>query len=173
MTAKAIKEEVRKRVYTLADAADWNHLNIEQRSRYYEKWTEAPDIGGLLEKIMPAGSVRVHIKDTIMGCYSRSNRLEIRDLLISMSVSCGKITREYVKPQAILCDGTNLYTLTRAKDWKISLINSFERAKEVKGIKSNIMLIYGHTSRRFVDRSYRSMIENAAGRLDIEVKWIN
>jgi len=172
MTSRSTREEVKKRVYALADEVDWMHLNIDQRRRYYEEWTESPDIGGLLREIMSDGRIRVYIKDSIIGSYCRSKRLGIRDLLISTSIGCGVITKEYVKPQAILCDGKFLYTLINAKDWKVSLINSFERGQEVRGIKRNLMFITEHTSGRFVDYSYRSIIGTAAKRLGVEIEWV-
>jgi hypothetical protein len=167
--AETIIKAVCQRVYTLADQADWIHLTITQRKNYYEAWTQHPEIGAMLAKTMPAERVRVYLKDTIIGTYCRSKRLGVRNLLRSMSIACDSITQEYIKPEAVLCDKYQLYTITATKDWKISLINNFERAQE-RRIKRNLLFITEHTAGRFVDHSYRSMIEDAATRLGVEIQ---
>lgn len=163
---------VTNRLYKLADEADWVHLNINERKALYEQWTEDSEIGGSLRKIMEPNRVRVYIKDSILRSYTRNKRPSLNGLLKSMSIECGDITKEYIKPQAILCGSTDLYTLAVAKEWKMALMSAFEREAEIGNLKRNRVFFIEHTSRRFVDTSYRNLIEGAAKRLGIEVQWI-
>lgn len=163
---------VTERLFKIANEIDWLHLNISERKAFYEQWTEDPEIGGALRKVMEPHRVRVYIKDSIMGTYTRSRRPSITKLLSSMSIECLDITREYIKPQAVLCNKKYLYTLAVAKDWKIALMSAFERAAEISHIDTNKVFFIEHTSRRFVDRSYRGLIESAGKRLGVEIQWI-
>jgi len=172
MNDKAILKQVEKRVFHLADKADWQHLTIDQRRLLYEEWTKDPKIGGLLKKMIEPERVRVYLKDTIMGNYSRSKRINIRDLLRSMSIPCRSITKEFVKPQAVICDEVHLFTISDAKDWKVSLLNSFERARERPRTKTNKLFLVNHTSSKFVDIEYRRLIEEAGIRLIVEIVWV-
>jgi hypothetical protein len=166
-----ILELVRDRVYQKANQADWLHLTIPEKKELYEKWTEDPEIGGLLRTIMPVRNIRVYLKDTYMGEYSRSKKIHIRELLKSMGVTCSSIDQEFIKPEAILCDQSKLYTVSRAKDWKIALINSFERAKQNSSISKNIMYLTEHTNGMYSDVKYRELIEDAGNRLGVTVIW--
>jgi hypothetical protein len=167
-----IKEDVTQLVHQRADQADWMHLNIPQRQKYYEEWTADPQIGGLLSQTMHPSHVRVYLKDTIMKTYSRNQRPDIRALLTNLSIPCAQVTRELIKPQALLCGRTRLYTLAPAKDWKIAIMSAFERACEFGSIKENVVFITEHTAGRFIDKKYRDMINAAARRLDVTVHWL-
>ena len=172
MNETEIKAAIAQRIYDLADAADWMHLNIEQRKQYYEIWTTDPQIGGILSQVIEPRRIRVYLKDTIMKTYARSRRPTLKSLLISMSISYKRITKEFEKPQALLCDGTQMYTLAPAKEWKIAIMSAFERSCEVRKLEKNIVFITEYTTRRFVDKEYRDMIDAAAQRLDIVVHWL-
>jgi hypothetical protein len=167
-----MKQTVARRLYDIADKIDWTHLTIPQRQKYYEIWTNDPQIGGVLRQVMEVSRIRVYLKDTIMRTYSRQQRPTILTLLSSMSISCNHIVREYVKPQAILCDKNKLYTLAAAKEWKIAIMSAFERGCEVRTTSKNIVFFNDHVTGRFVDKEYKDLIEAAAKRLDIEVQWL-
>ena len=167
-----IKKSVTHRVHRMADEVDWSHLTIPERSKLYEFWTADPQVGGLLNEVMDPERVRVYLKDTIMKNYARSRRPEILPLLRSMSMPCDPVLQEYIKPVAVLCDHRYLYTLTVAKEWKISIMSAYERGLDVGNLDRNIVFITEHTTGRFVDRSYRNMIESAAERLEVDVRWV-
>lgn len=166
------KKTVRKKLYKLADQVDWIHLTIPEKQRYYETWTADPNIGGLLEQIMEPQKVRVYLKDSIMKTYSKERRLNLHDLLASMSLNSSEITREYIKPQALLCDSTDLFTISTAKEWRVAMLSAYERAYEIKQLKKNILFLINHTTGKYVDQSYRDMVESAGTRLNIRVHWV-
>lgn len=172
MKSQSIKTAITNQLYKIADDIDWIHLNINERKNYYERWTVDPEIGGKLRQIMPAGRVRVYIKDSIMGSYSRKRRPSIKEVLTSMSIKCESITKEFVKPQAVLCDNKDLYTLSVAKEWRIALLSAFERGVEKKVSGKNMVFFIEHTTRRFVDSSFKELIEAAGSRLGVAVRWL-
>lgn len=167
-----IKEKVTRKIHKLADRHQWSRLSINARRKLYEEWTNDPEIGGALSQIIDANRVRVYLKDTVMKNYARTRRPELANLLNTLSIPCGSVTKKYSKPSALLCDGSSLYTLTVAKEWKTSLMSAFERASEEGDMVRNTVFISEHTVGRFVDASYRALIEAAARRLDIEVVWL-
>lgn len=65
---------------------------------------------------MPPSRVRVFLKDTVMKSYSRTQRPPLRELLAALSIPFGQVTREFNKPETLLCDGTDPFTVVAAKD---------------------------------------------------------
>jgi hypothetical protein len=169
---KKVAEEVTKRVFQLANSAEWPHLTIEQRAGYYQLWTEDPRIGGQLRKIMGDERVRVYLKDTIIGAYNRSRKPSVEQVLRSLQIRCGVVQKKFVKPDALLCDDRNLYTLSAAKDWKVSLINSFLRAQDYSSIDTNILYLTDHMTANFVDARFRETLEDCGKRLGVDVEWL-
>lgn len=168
-----VKEVITQRVRQIADDLDWMHLTIAQRTRHYKEWTEDPEIGGLLSQIMDPSKVRVFLKDTVMGRqYTQPRRPQLEQLLSTMGVSCQQITREFIKPQALLCGGRRLYTITVAKEWEHAILSAFERGCEVRQLISSVVFVTEHTTGRFVDKAYRDLIDEAARRLGVKVEWI-
>lgn len=167
-----IKKAITRQVHAQADRHGWTHLSIDERRKLYEEWTNDPRIGGALSQVMDANRVRVYLKDTVMKSYARAQRPELLDLLQALSISSENVSKQYSKPDAILCQGASLYTLTVAKEWKTALMSAFERAHDETGVKRNTIFIREHTTGRFVDASYRALIEAAARRLGIEIVWL-
>lgn len=167
-----IKNTITNKVRKLADQHDWSHLSIDARTKLYEQWTNDPEIGGALAQVIDANRVRVYLKDTIIRNYARSQRPELVKLLHALSIPCGDINKKYSRPTGVLCEGSSLYTLTVAKEWKNALMSAFERANEEGGVRQNKLFIREHNAGRFVDASYRALIEGAARRLDINVVWL-
>lgn len=175
---QAIKAIVSARVHALADQLDWSHLTIEQRRQHYESWTADENIGGLLCKVIDSNRVRVWLKDTVMKSYLKTQRPCITDFLSRIGVPHGAVLRSYMKPEAVLCEDSNLFvggdlfTLTVAKEWRVGLLSAYERAAEITRLGQNKMYFIEHTSGRFVDQSYRDLISAAGVRLGIEVTWV-
>ncbi len=172
MNDTEIKRKITKQVHKMADEADWLHLNIPERQRHYEAWTADPQIGGQLSQVMPANRVRVYLKDTVLKQYSKTRRTPIIQLLNTMGTECQRVTHKFQKPEAILCDGSRLFTLAAAKDWRNALTSAFERAYELDSKQENVLILTDHTAGRFVDLSYRKVIEDAATRLEVSVIWL-
>lgn len=173
MSKTDILRNVKQLVSKKADEEDWLHLTIDQRRKLYEKWTNTPEIGGVLRTVIKPERVRVYLKDTIIGEYCRNSRTNIRDLVRAMQIPCEEVVEKFIKPQALLCDSGYLYTISEAKDWKISLINSYERARERPSIIINKLFLVNHATGKFVSRQYRSFIDDAGKRLGVQVIWVD
>lgn len=167
-----IKRRVRAEVHARAAAAGWANLGRERRRELYERWSEDPAVGGLLSEVMQPHQVRVYLKDTVLKKYARGARPGLPALLQGMGVRWDEVTRWYTTPAAMLCDGKALYTLALAKDWKIAVMNAFERRCDAGPLERNLVLLTDHTAGRLVDRDYRGIIEAAGRRLDVDVHWV-
>ena len=172
MSEVEIRRTVYQRVTELATAADWSHLTIAERSAHYVQWTENPEIGGLLLQIMEPHRVRVYLKDTIIGSFAKTQRPSLAKLLSNSGVTYTKVTTQYIKPHAMLCDKKALYTLAAAKEWKGALLSAFERAYEAKAVEIKRVYFIKHVTDKFIDSSYRAMIEAAAKKLGVTVCWV-
>ncbi|MGX9688519.1 hypothetical protein ACTQ9L_15415 [Deinococcus wulumuqiensis] len=170
---RVVKEEVTKRIHALADKLDWCHLNIPQKTKHYEEWAVDPELGGKIAAIMGQEKVHMFIKDTVMRAYRRSKRLPLEQLLKNMGIQHGSLIRSYEKPHALLYDHSHLYTLTVAKEWRMAMLSAYERAAQAsEKVEQNRLFITDHRVDRFVDQSYRNLIEAAGKRLDVEVYWV-
>lgn len=173
MSSSDVIRIVTERVHEIADKADWQHLTIPQRKKFYEEWTEDPQIGGLLSRVMEPHRIRVYLKDTVMKNYSRKQKPNLQNLLEGMSLEFLEINKQFIKPEALLLDQTKLYTLTIAKEWKGAIMSAFERGYEIGSLEINTVFITDHTNGRFVDKYYRDLIDCAARKLGIQVHWVN
>ena len=119
-------------------------------------------------------AVRAYLKriDTIIKSFLKNQRVDIRKLFEFMAITYEQVSKEYIKPEALLCNETELYTLTVAKEWKTAIMSAFERGYEVKILNRNCVFIIEHTTGRFVDQSYRELIAVAAQKLGIDIHWI-
>jgi len=63
----------------------------------------------------------------------------LKDLLKQMGLECKRVTREYEKPEAQLCDNRRLYTLAVAKEWRVAIFSAFERAHDLGGVEENLV----------------------------------
>lgn len=167
-----IRRTVCQKVTELARAADWMHLTITEKTAYYVQWTENPEIGGMLRRIMKPNRVRVYLKDSIIGAFTRAQRPSLTKLLSNAGVTYTSVTSQYIKPHALLCDKRALYTLAVAQEWKGALLSAFERAHEAKSVEINRIYFIQHLVDKFTDASYRTMIEAAAKKLGVTVYWV-
>lgn len=170
---KAIKGDVTKRIHALADDLDWCHLSIPQKTRLYETWATDPTLGGQIAAVIGQEKVHMFIKDTVMRAYRRSKRTPLDLLLKNMGINHEYLIRSYEKPYALLYDHTHLYTLTVAKEWRMAMLSAYERAAMAsEGVERNLMLVTDHRVDRFLDQSYKQLIQAAGERLDVEVHWV-
>lgn len=107
-----------------------------------------------------------------MRSYSHGQRPEIQSLLQSIGIPCHYVSQNFIKPQGILCDSNVLYTLAVAKEWKVAIMSAFERAEEIGRLNKNVVFFTEHTQGRFIDKSYRDLIEVAAKRLGVSTHWM-
>jgi len=61
-------------LYNAADAAGWNDLTPQERTRLYRQWVEDPEIGGILARFMTPETARSWIKDGPMKEYANASR---------------------------------------------------------------------------------------------------
>jgi len=167
-----VKKSITKLVHTIADNADWSHLTIPERQKYYEAWTSAPEIGGALGEVVGPNRVRVYLKDTIMKTYSKNKQPELTGLLRSFSYSFEVINNRYVKPIGMLCNGKDLYTISPAKEWKAAVLSAYERGYTINNIRENTVFFTNHTQGRFIDHDYRKLIEESATSLGVKIIWV-
>jgi hypothetical protein len=58
--------------YRLADELDWSALTDRQRTALYDRWLDAPAIGGQLTRFLTRERARVWLKDGPMKEYARA-----------------------------------------------------------------------------------------------------
>ncbi|MCG5215525.1 hypothetical protein [Streptosporangium sp. KLBMP 9127] len=67
-----LRERLLLEVYRQADQLDWEFLTNPQKTAYYRKWIEDPQIGGALREHLSEKDIRVWLKDVPMKEYARS-----------------------------------------------------------------------------------------------------
>lgn len=67
-----IRRKIIAELYRRADELDWDGLLPAERSTWYTRWLEDPDIGGVLDSYMTRDQARLWIKDTPMKHYNRA-----------------------------------------------------------------------------------------------------
>ena len=63
---RAIRDSLRERLWEAADRLEWAKLAQGDKARHYEVWTKDPSIGGVINRYIDGGKVRVYIKDTLL-----------------------------------------------------------------------------------------------------------
>ncbi len=169
---REMKHQVRERLWHLADEVGWFSLSPPNKATLYEQWTRADEIGGVLERFMDRGKVRVYLKDTLLKDYTRARLADERRPLQALGV--GKTVcavEKYTKPHGRrLADG-EIVCWGRAEDWNSVLMATYERAYGLKGLVAFGAVLLNATG-RFDEPAVRAMIDEAAKRLDIQhVVW--
>ena len=168
-----VRAHLRLHLWEIADALGWTSLSAIDKARYYAMWTEDENIGGLLSCYIPKGRVHVYLKDTLLKDYasqrSEDDLVPRRVLGIPAEVS---VIRIYTKPHGRwLADG-RVICWGRADDWKPILMALYERTYGTLTSRPYAAVLQ-HAAGRFTEAQVRSMVEQAASRLGIEVvKWI-
>ncbi len=67
-----LRRQVIAEIYKRADDLDWDGLSASDRSTWYVRWLDAPEIGGALDLYMPRDQARMWIKDVPMKHYGRA-----------------------------------------------------------------------------------------------------
>src|SRR6266540_4842389 len=92
-------EDVRRKIITelfrRADQVDWDGLQPAERSTWYARWLDEPNIGGVLDAYMTRDQARLWIKETPMKHYNRarSGIGPYADLVSSRLPDAPKLTR--------------------------------------------------------------------------------
>lgn len=169
-----IRERLRETLWATADEIGWASLNDAERSRYYEKWTKDPAIGGQIAHLMDPRKVRVYIKDSLIKPYERARLLAseaaIWDALGMLAPSTAEQT--YIKPHGCRLEDGRVICWGKSRDWKSVLMAVFERAwaQEIAVPFGAILLETGKTR----DVESRSLVRDAATRLGIaKLAWLD
>ena len=129
----SIRDQLRERMWRVADEIDWLALGSTEKTQHYENWTKDPEVGGILQRYMALGQVRVYIKDSILKDYPRARRADqakpFRMLGLDSKVT---VTRVFIKPHGRLLADGHIICWGRAADWKSILLAVFERSFTIR-----------------------------------------
>jgi hypothetical protein len=166
MMPEEIRDGLRDKLWNTADGLGWASLNDSERSRYYEKWTKDPSIGGQLAHFMDPRKVRVYIKDSLIKPYERA-RLLASEAQIWHALEMAAPTEAaetFIKPHGCRWG--------KSRDWKLILMAVFERGKSRHQGRpfGAVLLETGKTP----GEATRNLVRDAATRLNIEkLVWLD
>lgn len=168
-----LRQALREMLWERADALRWSELPPPDKSRWYSRWTESPEIGGRLAPFLDPLKVRVYIKDTLLKDYQRSRLQSARRPLLHLGLSESIEQLEvFEKPYGLLIPGNRIVAWGKAVDWKTILMAVHERAFLRKGIPYGAALL--DAGARFQHPQDRAVVDEAAGLLKInELAWID
>lgn len=168
-----IRDQIKEELWKRCDDLGWVSITDNDRTRYYEQWTTAKDIGGQLAGYMDPRKVRVYIKDSLVKPYVRARlKLDENEVwrLLGMTKS-DKPVEEYIKPHGRRLDDGRVIGWGRSRDWKSVLMAVFERG-QVKKTYSPYGVVLLENGKTESDRM-RLLVRDAARRLDIKkVVWL-
>lgn len=135
---------------------------------HYENWTKDPEVGGVLQRYMAMGRVRVYIKDSLLKAYQRARRADQAKPFRMLGLD-GKVgvTRIFIKPHGRLLADGRIVCWSRAADWKAILLALFERSFTIPDAKPYAAILT-ESAGKFSESSVRAVVIEAARRLGIE-----
>lgn len=173
MLPEEIRDDIRDRLWALADDLGWSGLGDGERASYYEKWTKDAGIGGRLGHFMDPRKVRVYIKDSLLKPYER-RRLSLTedDVWIALNIVPTPPAKEsFIKPHGRLLRDGQVICWGKSRDWKHILMAAFERSERAPGASSAAVVLL--ESGKVMTAADRKLVEIAATRLGISrLKWI-
>ncbi|HZZ80579.1 MAG TPA: hypothetical protein VFE62_18895 [Gemmataceae bacterium] len=162
------RDQLRQRLWRIADEMDWLALGLTEKTQYYENWTKDPEVGGVLQRYMAVGQIRVYIKDSLLKDYPSARRADqekpFRILRLDAKVV---VTRIFIKPHGRLISDGRIICWGRAADWKSILMAAFERSFTTKSSRAYAVLLT-ESSGKFAETKVRAAVAEAAKRLQIE-----
>ena len=168
-----VREDLKERLWRLADEIVWMNLSQSQKAKYYEDWTRDPKIGGVLARYIDKGQVRVYLKDTLLKDYTRTRLADTcRPFRVLDIPQTAPVSRSYVKPHGRKLEDGRVVCWGRAEDWKLVLMAVHERAHLSKNGKPFAAVLL-QTAGRYQSREVRDMVEAASKKLGIEkLVWL-
>lgn len=170
---RQVREELRGRLWGIANGIGWVRLSAAAKARYYEEWTRDSEIGGALARYMDKGKVRVYLKDTVLKDYARKVLSDDGRPLRVLGINGGRsIDERYIKPHGVRLQDGRIVAWGRADDWKLILMALYERACASPGATAFGAVLLNATG-RFDEPAVRSMVEQAGERLGIgQLVWL-
>lgn len=168
-----VREELRARLWPMADAIGWADLSPTAKAQYYENWTQDAEIGGVLTRYMDKGKIRVYLKDSVLKDYTRRSLADDSRPLRVLGLTGAVIADRFIKPHGLMLADGRLVAWGKADDWKLIFLAMYERCWGTQGCRLFGAVLF-HASGRFDEPAFRSMIESAATKLGVEhVVWLN
>ncbi len=163
-----MRDQLRERMWRLADQIDWLALGPAEKSQYYENWTKDPQVGGLLQRYMAVGQIRVYIKDSLLKDYPRARRADQAKpfRMIGLAANIG-VARVFIKPHGRLLTDGRIVCWGRAADWKSILFAVFERGFTIPG-GTPFAAVLTESAGKFSDCAARAVVIEGARRLQIQ-----
>jgi hypothetical protein len=171
---ESVRGGLRKRLWAIADRLDWSRLSWLDKTKMYKTWTKDPAVGGLLSNYMDERQIRVYIKDTIMKGYVRARLEDPRPVMRSLGLLAENgqpeelgVAEHFERPHGFrLVDG-RIVVWSSAKDWKIVLMVTHERAFSSVDYSPYAAVLFSATG-QFSEESFRKMVQDGATKLGIE-----
>lgn len=169
-----IRENLRRRLWRMADDINWSALPTLDRSRYYESWARDDSIGGVLARYMDAGGVRLYLKDAIFKNYGRQRLADdSRPLRLLGLAGTDGVVEVYTKPHGRRLRDGRVICWGRADGWKAVLMAMHERAFAGQNTWPFAVMLMQPVG-RFSEDDTRKMVENAATKLGIKcLIWLD
>lgn len=163
-----VREQLKDRMWRIADEIGWLAIGTTEKSQHYKNWTKDPEVGGVLQRYLPLGEVRVYIKDSLLKDYPRARRADqekpFRMLRLNGKVACSQV---FIKPHGRLLSDGRIICWGRAADWKMILMAVFERSFTISG-STPFAAVLTESVGKFSDTAARGVVVEAAQCLGIE-----
>ena len=162
-----IRDQVKARLWTLADKLHWLRLSDRQRADLYDRWSRDTEVTDLLARHMSNAKIRVYVKDSIMKPYPRERLADPERPMRLLELAWdGNQRRKYVKPHGVVRHDGILVCWGSADDWKAVLMACFERAWDAPRIDRTAAVLFNAIG-PYADQNKRRFVEAVASRLDI------
>lgn len=170
---EGVRKQVGSRLWAMADAAGWDTLNPTSKAVLYQRWTDDPEIGGVLVHYMSRARVRVYLKDTLLKNYTRSRLADEKRPLRALGLGSPTASREtFEKPYGVLLQDGRMIAWGGAEEWRHVILALYERAYGKPGTSIWGMALL-KAGGRFREPAVRAMVEGAAHALGIpRVVWL-
>jgi hypothetical protein len=170
---RSVRQSLKEHLSIVAESIDWETLGQKDKARHYELWTRDPQIGGILDRYMDRGQIRVYIKDSLLKDFSRTRQANPTLPLRAAGIDTNeRFDCKYIKPHGRRTSDGRVICWGRADDWKVILMAAYERAYVTRGSPEAVILT-GAVG-RFMDQQVRQLIEEAAKKLGVgKIAWLN
>ncbi len=168
-----VRAHLRQEVWKRADALDWAHLSLAEKTKYYRLWAEDDEIGGLLSHYMDRGSIRHYLKESLLDDYTEKQQSDDAVTRRVLGIPSDMATRRtWTKPHGHCFVDGRVVCWGRANNWKSIIMALFERTYGIDGTRPYAAVLH-KAEGQYSEAGIRSMVEAAASRLGIEVvRWL-